>query len=107
MNTLIFYELDDKTIPIKEWLNEMRDTKAQTAILRRLTRLIVGNFGDHKPCRDGVWELRIDVGQGYRAYYSQTGTTVILLLCGGDKRTQNADIDKACEYLKNWRLKNE
>jgi putative addiction module killer protein len=57
--------------------------------------------------RDGVWELRIDVGQGYRAYYSQTGTTVILLLCGGDKRTQSADIDRACEYLKDWRNKNE
>jgi probable addiction module antidote protein len=62
----------------------------------------LGNFGDHKFCRDGVWELRIDIGAGYRLYYSLTGTEIILLLCGGDKRMQDADIDRACEYWSDW-----
>jgi len=61
-----------------------------------------GNFGDHKFCRDGVWELRIDVGHGYRVYYAIAGIQVVLLLCGGDKRTQDTDIDRACEYWQDW-----
>jgi putative addiction module killer protein len=64
--------------------------------------IALGNFGDHKFCREGVWELRIDVGQGYRAYYAVAGTLVVLLLCGGDKRTQDADINQACEYWADW-----
>ena len=66
-----------------------------------------GNFGDCKPLRDGVWEMRIDVGPGYRVYYAKTGLTVVLLLCGGDKRKQQSDIEKACEYWKEWQLRNE
>jgi putative addiction module killer protein len=62
----------------------------------------LGNFGDHKFCRDGVWELRIDVGPGYRVYYAVAGSQVVLLLCGGDKRTQGADINRACEYWQDW-----
>ena len=61
-----------------------------------------GNFGDHKFCRDGVWELRVSVGVGYRVYYAQSGSRVILLLCGGDKRTQDADIERAVKYWRDW-----
>lgn len=58
-----------------------------------------GNFGEHKPCRSGVWELKIYYGAGYRVYYSIAGFTVVLLLCAGDKRTQQKDIDRAVSYL--------
>lgn len=89
-----------------EWLRKIRDTQAKAAIIRRVNRVELGNFGDHKACREGVWELRIDVGPGYRVYYAQSGKTIILLLCGGDKRTQNSDITKACEYWRDWQRNN-
>jgi putative addiction module killer protein len=85
-----------------EWYRTVRDTKARIAIDRRLIRLELGNFGDHKPCLDGVWELRIDVGPGYRPYYALAGTKLVLLLCGGDKRTQTRDIDRACRHWQDW-----
>lgn len=89
------------------WLN-LKDYQAKAAIARRVERVVKGNFGDCKPLRDGVCELRIDVGPGYRVYYAKTGSTVILLLCGGDKRKQNSDIDRACGYWLNWKQrKNE
>jgi putative addiction module killer protein len=89
-----------------EWHGTIRDRKARIAIDRRINRVELGNFGDHKYCRDGVWELRIDVGPGYRVYYAMAGETVILLLFGGDKRTQRADISRACEYWKDWQRNN-
>lgn len=61
-----------------------------------------GNFGDHKPCREGVWELRVDQGAGYRVYYSLVNGEVILLLLAGDKRTQDTDIDEAIRCLKDY-----
>jgi putative addiction module killer protein len=85
-----------------DWRDKVKDSKAKIAIDRRLYRVELGSFGDHKPCRDGVWELRLDVGPGYRIYYAQTGQTVVLLLCGGTKRSQDADISRACEYWKDW-----
>jgi len=89
-----------------DWLEKLRDTTAKIAVVRRVTRIELGNFGDHKFCRDGVSELRIDVGAGYRVYYAIAGKQVVLLLCGGDKRTQGADIDRACEYWQNWQMEN-
>lgn len=85
------------------WLVEMRDTKARIAIDRRINRMELENFGDHKFCRDGVWELRIDIGPGYRVYYAIAGTELVLLLLGGDKRTQTADIDRACDHWADWK----
>ena len=85
-----------------EWRRQLRDTTAKIAVDRRINRMELGNFGDHKFCRDGVWELRIDVGTGYRVYYAIAGTQVVLLLCGGDKRTQDADISRACEFWQDW-----
>ena len=85
-----------------EWLRQLRDTRAQVAILRRLVRVELGNFGDHKPCGAGVWELRIDVGPGYRTYYARAGQSVVVLPCGGDKRTQEADILRARAYWRDW-----
>ena len=85
-----------------DWHRKLRDTKAKIALDRRINRIELGNFGDHKFCRDGVWELRIDVGQGYRGYYAIAETQVVLLFCGGGKRAQDTDIDRACEYWQDW-----
>ena len=92
---------DEKDIYL-DWLRKLRDVTAKIAINRRVTRIELGNFGDHKFCRDGVWKLRIDVGAGYRVYYAVSGKEIVLLLCGGDKRTQDADIDRACGYWQDW-----
>jgi putative addiction module killer protein len=90
-----------------DWLRQLRDTRVKVAVVRRVARIEQGNFGDHKFCRDGVWELRIDVGPGYRVYYALSGRRVVLLLCGGDKRTQSADIDRAVGYWQDWRLRGD
>jgi len=85
-----------------EWLTRLRDVRAKLAVVSRVRRMEDGNFGDHKPCREGVWELRIDVGAGYRLYYAMAGKQVVLLLCGGDKGSQSADIGRAVEFWKHW-----
>jgi len=90
-----------------EWRVRIRDVKAKIAIDRRVNRIELGNFGDHKFCRDGVWELRIDIGPGYRVYYALAGTRVVLLLVGGDKRAQDQDIDRACAYWRDWQTRSE
>ncbi|MBK6614179.1 type II toxin-antitoxin system RelE/ParE family toxin [Ottowia sp.] len=86
----------------QDWLRHLRDSQAKVAVIRRVARVELGNFGDHKFCRDGVWELRIDLGPGYRVYYALSGHRVVLLLCGGNKRTQDADIDRAAGYWQDW-----
>ena len=80
------------------WLDDLKDMRARVAIQRRVDRLAAGNFGDHKLCRDGISELRIDVGAGYRVYYARMERTIVLIVCGGDKRTQTADIERAVKY---------
>lgn len=92
---------DEKDVYL-EWLKQIRDTVAKTAVVRRVNRIEQGNFGDHKFCRDGVWELCIDMGAGYRVYYAIAGQQIVLLLCGGDKRSQNKDIERACTYWQDW-----
>ena len=86
-----------------DWLKGLRDKRAAVAVARAVYRIEQGNFGEHKPCRSGVWELVIDYGAGYRVYYSIVGHKVVLLLCGGDKRTQQKDIDRAIEYLTRYK----
>lgn len=91
----------------QDWLKGLRDQVAKVAIIRRVARIEVGNFGDHKFLRSGVSELRIDVGPGYRIYYAQVGANVVLLTHGGDKSTQIGDIAKAVKLLEDWRKRNE
>jgi putative addiction module killer protein len=86
------------TDPFQRWLDELKDLRGRVAIQRRIDRVANGNFGDHRFCRDGVWELRIQFGPGYRVYYGREGETVVVLLCGGSKRTQSADIKQAVHY---------
>lgn len=84
------------------WVNHLRDQMAGARIAARIERLSLGLFGDCKPLAEGVWELRVDWGPGYRVYYAQSGATVILLLCGGDERTQTADIKSAKRLWRDW-----
>ena len=79
----------------ERWLRRLRDQRAKASIVVRLRRLEEGNFGDHRAVGGGVGELRIDVGQGYRVYYIVRRATVIVLLCGGDKSSQQRDIRRA------------
>lgn len=88
----------DDVDPFQSWLDEMPDAATKVVIVRRLDRIALGNFGDHKFCGDGVWELRIDYGPGYRIYYGQAGRAIVLLLCGGTKRTQTKDIQTAKKF---------
>ena len=88
---------------IGDWLAGMNDIHARARIVARIDRLSLGNFGDCKPLRDGVSELRIDWGPGYRVYYAMLGRVCVLLLCGGDKRKQVPDIDRAIEYLHDYK----
>ena len=85
------------------WLEALKDLRAKAQIQARMVRVAAGNFGDCKPLRDGVQELRIDYGQGYRVYLSRQGPILVLLLCGGDKADQSRDIERAIEYLKDWK----
>ena len=81
-----------RSTPFSEWLAELRDARAIGIVRARLNRIRLGNFGDCKSVGGGVEELRIDFGPGYRIYYGRVGSTVVVLLCGGDKRTQTRDI---------------
>lgn len=86
-----------------DWLSRLSDVRTQAKIASRINRLAAGNFGDCKPLKQGLWELRIDWGPGYRIYYAMTGKVCVLLLSGGDKRRQASDIDRALGYLKDYR----
>jgi putative addiction module killer protein len=92
-----------KTADFDEWLTKLRDRAGRLRILQRIDRLANGNPGDAKSVGDGVLELRLDVGPGYRVYYARHGDVLILLLCGGDKSTQQSDIDKAHRLAEQWR----
>ncbi len=85
-------------VPFEDWLDDLNDKRAVARILARLARVRQGNLGDCKPVGDGVSELRVDYGPGYRVYFGQRGKTLVVLLCGGDKRTQDRDIQLAKQY---------
>jgi putative addiction module killer protein len=85
------------------WFDRLRDGMAKTRILLRIRRVSLGNFGDARPVGEGVSELRIDYGPGYRVYFCQMEKTLVILLAGGDKRTQKTDIQRAITLAKNLR----
>jgi len=90
-----------KTDIYAKWLDGLRDIHARARILARVERLALGNPGDVKPVGEGVSELRINYGPGYRVYYTQLGLEIIILLAGGDKRSQASDIRKALRLARN------
>jgi len=84
--------------PFREWLEGLRDRQARARIRVRLNRIRLGNFGDCKSVGRGVSELRVSHGPGYRVYFGRKGNTIVILLYGGDKKTQSQDIALAHEY---------
>ena len=90
-----------KTDTYVKWLDSLRDIYARARVLARVERLAAGNPGDVRPVGEGVSELRIDYGPGYRVYYTMRGRTLIILLAGGDKRTQTPDIKTAMRLARN------
>ncbi|MEG4244043.1 type II toxin-antitoxin system RelE/ParE family toxin [Microcoleus sp. MON2_D6] len=97
------YSTPDGKVPFSEWLDSLRDLKAKFKIDRRLDRVGTGNFGDYRSVGEGVYELRINYGPGYRVYFGQVEETIVLLLIGGDKSTQEQDIRKAKTYWTDYR----
>jgi putative addiction module killer protein len=98
-----YYRTEKGIAPFKEWLEALRDVNGRAKIRVRLDRARLGNLGDHKHLDDGVWELRIDYGPGYRVYFAKEENRLILLLIGGDKGTQRREIAQATAYLQDHR----
>lgn len=90
------------SIEFHHWIDALRDRRAAAKIFARIQRLEHGNPGNVKPVGAGISEMRIDYGPGYRVYYTHKGKTVVLLLCGGDKSTQDKDIRQATQIAAKW-----
>lgn len=103
MFDLIVYQQDQGQRPFEEWLENLRDKRAQTRIAQRIRLVQAGTFGDCKPVGGGVLELRVDVGAGYRIYCGRHGDTLVILLCGGDKASQSKDIERSKEFWADWK----
>ena len=100
------YQRADGAVPLTEWLADLRDARARAKLEIRFRRVSLGIFGDIKPVGAGALELREDIGPGYRVYLGRHGAALVILLCGGDKRSQDADIKRAKEYWLDWKRRN-
>ncbi len=100
---IAYYKTQGGQFPFRDWFNSLRDLKARAIIDTQLGRLSLGNFGKCAVLGPGIYELKIYYGPGYRIYFGRTGSKIILLLCGGDKSTQSADIRTADRYWQNFR----
>ena len=100
---LLRYQSEDGREPFTEWIERVRDKVAQARIRIRLRQVESGNFGDSEPVGEGVIELRVHVGAGYRVYCARHGKAVVILLCGGDKGSQAADIVRAKRLWLDWK----
>ena len=89
-----------RTAEFDKWLDNLKDRLAKSSVQVRIDRLAKGNAGDVKLVGEGVSEMRIHVGAGYRVYFTRVGAAIVLLLCGGDKRSQNRDIERALEMAR-------
>ena len=101
--TILIYVKEDGSTPFNDWLEALRDRKARAIIRTRINRVRLGNLGDCKSVGEGVSELRIKFGAGYRIYFGQEGDTIIILLSGGDKSSQNKDIKQALTYWQDYK----
>jgi putative addiction module killer protein len=97
------YVTEQGRAPFSEWLASLDDARARAKIRVRLDRVRLGNFGDCHGVGEGVQELRIDYGPGYRVYFGQVALTIVLLLCGGEKSAQTKDIEVAKQYWSDYR----
>ena len=89
--------------PFIIWIKSLKDPTTKARIQQRIRRMEMGNFGDHKSIGHGVWELKIDFGPGYRVYFAEEGQKIVILLCDGDKKTQQHDIEQAQHYWKHYK----
>lgn len=103
MIEVLRYQNQEGKEPLTEWLQSLRDKQAQAKIRLRLKRLEAGNFGDCEAVGAGVQELKEHLGAGYRVYFGRHGQTVVILLCGGSKKSQTTDIKCAKEYWEDWK----
>lgn len=106
-SAIYFKDDHTKIEPVRNWLDNLKDRVAQASIYVRIARAEAGNFGDHKSVGNGVMEMRIPIGPGYRLYYALDGQDVILLLVGGNKSTQSKDVQRAKEYWKSHKAKSK
>src|SRR5215475_7288288 len=97
------YVRADGSCPFEEWMGSLRDQRARAKIRTRIARVRLGNLGNCEPVGAGVMELKIDYGPGYRVYFGQVETKLVILLCGGDKGSQRADIRRAIEYWEDYK----
>ncbi|MBI3552628.1 MAG: type II toxin-antitoxin system RelE/ParE family toxin [Elusimicrobia bacterium] len=95
---LRYYRTPDGTVPFQDWIASLKDAAGRFIILRRIDRAAKGNLGDFRTVGGGIIELRVDFGPGYRVYAGLSGEELIILLCGGNKKSQDRDIANAHEY---------
>ena len=107
MYELLHYVTASGSDLVETWMSSLKDRKTEARIAARIARLAVGNFGDCKPLSDGVWELRIDHGPGFSVDYTVIGKQRVLLLCGGDKRRQPADIERAVTFWNDYQKRTD
>ena len=104
---LRIFRASNGSLPFIEWLEGLRDLRAKQKVQARIDRLSLGNFGQAKPIGEGVHELKINYGPGYRIYFGSEGDAVVILLVGGDKGSQNEDIKKAKRFWREYKEKKE
>ncbi len=97
------YVAPDGKAPFSSWLEGLRDARARARIRIRIERLRLGNFGDCRTVGGGLFELRVDYGPGYRVYFGRVGLRLVILICGGDKQSQQKDIARAREFWSDYR----
>ena len=100
---VVAFRAKNGQVPFEDWLDDLNDKRAVARVLARLARVRHGGLGDCKSVGEGVSELRVDYGPGYRVYLGQKGQTLVVLLCGGDKRMQDRDIRVAKQYWQEFK----
>jgi len=100
---LLIYRAPDGRVPYLEWFDALKDQRTRQKVQARLGRVRLGNFGQTRPVGGGVSEFKIKHGPGFRIYFGHDGPEIVILLCGGDKSTQNEDIKKAQAYWRQYK----
>lgn len=98
-----YYKSQDGDVPYLSWLDDLKNTQHISRIIRKIDRVELGNLGDHKSVGQGVQELRLHFGPGFRIYFAEDGDAVVVLLCGGDKSSQSKDIQRAQVYWQDYK----
>ena len=105
--TVLHYQTVEGRFPYREWVESIADKKARAAVLARVDRLAFGTFGDWKLVGEGVFELRVHLGSGYRVYFGRNRKALVILLCGGAKGSQDSDIKQAKAYWKDYETRSK